>query len=122
MALRRLGCPHGEGLFQLAGGGAFAEGGGHGRRGEVPEMGGEGGEGGALPEGGCRSRQPCGGQPGGGERGIATTDSPGTVPGFRLGMFWGGVAPCGLAVPARGAACGRDMKSMDCGIRNMIME
>lgn len=66
MALGGLGRAYGEGLFQLAGGGAFAEGGGHGRRGEVPEMGGEGGEGGALPEGGGRSRQSCGCQRGAG--------------------------------------------------------
>lgn len=68
MALGGLGCAYGEGLFQLAGGGAFAERGGDGRGGEVPEMGGEGGEGGALPEGGCRPREPWGcqrGEPGG---------------------------------------------------------
>lgn len=121
MAFSGLGCPYGEGLFQLAGGGAFAEGGGDGGGGEVPEMGGEGGEGGALPEGGCRSRKSCAGQRGrGGDSDRA--DSPGTVPGFRLGMFWGGVAPCGLAVPGRGAACGRDMKNTKYGIRNMDTE
>lgn len=127
MALGGLGRAYGEGLFQLAGGGAFAEGGGHGRRGEVPEMGGEGGEGGALPEGGGRSRQSCGCQRGAGgdswgERGRGgerERDSPGTVPGFRLGMFCGGVAPCGLAVPARGAACGRDMGNVDYGVWRM---
>lgn len=37
-------------------------------------------------------------------------------------MFWGGVAPCGLAVPGRGAACGRDMKNKECGIRNKDTE
>lgn len=71
MAFCGLGCPYGEGLFQLAGGGAFAERGGDGGGGEVPEMGGEGGEGGALPEGGCRSRKSCAGQRGGGGGGIA---------------------------------------------------
>lgn len=125
MAFCGLGCPYGEGLFQLAGGGAFAEGGGDGGGGEVPEMGGERGEGGALPEGGCRSRKSCAGQRGGrgGETGDSDrADSPGTVPGFRLGMFWGGVAPCGLAVPGRGAACGRDMKNTKYGIRNKDTE
>lgn len=52
MALGGLGRAHGEGLLELAGGGAFAEGRGDAGRREVPEMGRERGERGALAEGG----------------------------------------------------------------------
>lgn len=124
MALRRLGCPHGEGLFQLAGGGAFAEGGGHGRRGEVPEMGGEGGEGGALPEGGCRSRQPCGGQREGGGGGGDSYDgltgySAGVSPGHVLGgsgALWLGGAGAGGSLRAGHEEYGLWNKEYDYGI------
>lgn len=100
MAFCGLGCPYGEGLFQLAGGGAFAERGGDGGGGEVPEMGGEGGEGGALPEGGCRSRKSCAGQRGGegGGDGGLTWYSAGVSPGHVLGgsgALWLGGAGAG---------------------------
>lgn len=106
MALGGLGCAYGEGLFQLAGGGAFAEWGGDGRGGEVPEMGGEGGEGGALPEGGCRPREPWGcqrGSPGDGDGDGLTWYSAGVSPGHVLGgsgALWLGGAGAGRSLRA----------------------